>query len=70
MVDLGLVYRDLGPEVFDLTLIHDEGLGAHRVRAAFYARCALLGHAVYGLRPGQSRYLEEGLAQITRTFRR
>jgi len=40
--DLALIYRDLGPAIFDLTLAHYDGewTDAHRERTLFYARCA------------------------------
>ncbi|MGI8331557.1 phosphotransferase family protein [Actinomadura scrupuli] len=68
--DLALIYRDLGPDVFDLTLAHYEGGcdDAGRERAAFYARCALLEDIAYGLETGARRYAEAGLAHLARTF--
>ncbi|MDQ3912243.1 MAG: phosphotransferase [Actinomycetota bacterium] len=48
--DLALIYRDLGPEISDLTLDHYEANrdDADRERAVFYARCALLEDIAYG----------------------
>ncbi len=69
--DLALIYRDLGPEVFDLALAHYEGRfnDADRQRAVFYARCSLLEDVAYGLStPGARRYAEAGLAHLARTF--
>lgn len=68
--DLALIYRDLGPEVFDLTLAHYEGHcdDADRERAVFYARCDLLEDIAYGVRTGARRYAEAGLAHLDRTF--
>ena len=69
--DLALIYRDLGPEVFDLTLAHYDGRfdNADRERAVFYARFKLLEDIAYGARtPGARRYAEAGLAHLTRTF--
>lgn len=70
--DLALIYRDLGPEVFDATLAHYDGGSfgeADRERAVFYARCALLEDVAYGLStPGARRYAEAGLAHLARTF--
>ncbi len=42
--DLALIYRDLGPEVFDLTLDYYGRRfdAADRERTVFYARCSLL----------------------------
>ncbi|KWX00844.1 Aminoglycoside phosphotransferase [Carbonactinospora thermoautotrophica] len=50
--DIALIYRDLGPEIFDLTLAHYEGHcdDADRERAVFYARCSLLEDIAYGVR--------------------
>jgi aminoglycoside phosphotransferase (APT) family kinase protein len=69
--DLALIYRDLGPEIFDLTLAHYEQHfdDDHRDRAVFYARCMLLEDLAYGLNtPGASRYAEAGLTHLARTF--
>jgi aminoglycoside phosphotransferase (APT) family kinase protein len=69
--DLAPIYRDLGPEVFDLTLAHYGGRfdDADRERAVFYARCKLLEDIAYGVRtPGARRYAETGLAHLARTF--
>jgi aminoglycoside phosphotransferase (APT) family kinase protein len=69
--DLALIYRDLGPGIFDLTLSHYEGHwdDATRERAAFYARCALIEDIALGLRtPGAHRYAQIGLAHLARTF--
>jgi aminoglycoside phosphotransferase (APT) family kinase protein len=69
--DLALIYRDLGPEVFELTLACYDGRfdDADRERAAFYARCKLLEDIAYGLSTqGARRYAKAGLAHLTRTF--
>lgn len=70
--DFALIYRDLGPEVLDLTLSHYDGgrFGdADRERAAFYARCSLLEDVAYGLsNPSASRYARSGLTHLARTF--
>jgi aminoglycoside phosphotransferase (APT) family kinase protein len=70
--DLALIYRGLGPEVFELTLGYYEGPfddAVDRERAVFYARCALLEDIAYGLStPGARRYAEAGLAHLARTF--
>jgi aminoglycoside phosphotransferase (APT) family kinase protein len=69
--DLALIYRDLGPKVFDLALAHYGGRfdDADRGRAAFYARCKLLEDVAYGLgTAGAARYAEAGLAHLARTF--
>jgi aminoglycoside phosphotransferase (APT) family kinase protein len=69
--DLALVYRDLGPEVFRLTLGYYEGPfeDADRERTVFYARCTLLEDIAYGLSTrGARRYAEAGLAHLAWTF--
>lgn len=67
--DLALVYRDLGPEVFDLMLGGYAWDEADRERAVFYARCKLVEDLAYGLgTPGARRYAEAGLAHLARTF--
>ena len=68
--DLALIYRDLGPEILDLTLAHYEEQfdDASRRRAVFYARCKLLEDIAYGVRTGARGYAEAGLAHLTRTF--
>ena len=68
--DLALIYRDLAPETFDLTLTHYEGQfdDADRERVVFYARCKLLEDIAYGLRTGARRYAEAGLAHLARIF--
>jgi aminoglycoside phosphotransferase (APT) family kinase protein len=68
--DLALIHRDLGPEVFDLTLSHYEGGwdDAARQRALFYARCALIEDVAYGIRTGARVYAEAGLAHLDWTF--
>ena len=69
--DLALVYRDLGPEVFGLTVAYYEGPfdDVARERAVFYARCKLLEDVGYGLRtPGAHGYAELGMANLDRTF--
>jgi aminoglycoside phosphotransferase (APT) family kinase protein len=69
--DLALVYRDLGPEVFELTVADYEAPldDANRERTVFYARCKLLEDVAYGLStPGARRYAEAGLARLDRIF--
>ena len=69
--DLALVYRDLGPAVFELTLAYygkpfDD---ADRERALFYARCKLIADSQVARRTGLTgeqllalpRYRESGL---------
>ncbi len=68
--DLALIYRDLGPNVFELTLAHYEGHfdDAERERAVFYTRCKLLEDIAYGVRIGAYPYAEAALAHLARTF--
>lgn len=69
--DLGLVYRDLGPEACRLALAHYE---CHfdefdRERAVFYARCKLIEDLAHGLgSPGAERYAAAALSHLDRTF--
>nr|WP_218007937.1 aminoglycoside phosphotransferase family protein [Herbidospora sakaeratensis] len=72
--DLGLVLRDLGPEVFAETLRHYRAHGGDagptaETRARFYARCAIIEDIAYGLtQPGARHYADEGLAHLSWTF--
>ncbi|PZG32525.1 bifunctional AAC/APH [Spongiactinospora gelatinilytica] len=67
-VDFALIFRDLGPEAFELSLAHYPGEIA-RERAVFYARCALLEDMAYGTRnPTARRYEELGLRHLEWTF--
>jgi aminoglycoside phosphotransferase (APT) family kinase protein len=68
--DLALIYRDLGSEVFELTLDHYEGYfdDADRERVVFYARCKRLEDIAYGARTGTRPYAEAGLAHLAQTF--
>jgi aminoglycoside phosphotransferase (APT) family kinase protein len=70
--DLALIYRDLGPEVFELMVAYYDGRfdDADRERAIFYARCKLLEDIAYGMRiPSARSYAEAGLAHLARTFK-
>ncbi len=69
--DFAPIYRDLGPEVFELTVAHYGGHfdDADRERATFYARYKLLEDVAYGLSTsGARRYAEAYLAHLDRTF--
>ncbi|GAB1818415.1 phosphotransferase family protein [Herbidospora sp. RD11066] len=72
--DLGLILRDLGPDVFAETLrrYRDHGGDAGpdvETRARFYARCAIIEDIAYGLtQPGAHHYAEEGLSHLAWTF--
>jgi aminoglycoside phosphotransferase (APT) family kinase protein len=68
--DFALIYRDLGPAVFEQTVSHydldfDE---TDRARVLFYARCALIEDLAYGLSTGPRHYADAALAHLTRTF--
>jgi aminoglycoside phosphotransferase (APT) family kinase protein len=69
--DFALIYRDLGPEVFELMVACYDGRfhDADRERAVFYARCKLLEDIAYGVRtPSAHPYAEAGLAHLAQTF--
>jgi aminoglycoside phosphotransferase (APT) family kinase protein len=67
MHDLALVYRDLGPEVFETMLSHYEGPCAMD-RVLFYARCSVLEDIAYGLTTGPRLYADAGLAHLSWLF--
>ncbi|WP_187414614.1 phosphotransferase family protein [Nonomuraea sp. PA05] len=68
--DFALLYRDLGPQVFELTLEHYEFTvtGEDRERILFYARCALIEDLAYGLSTGPRHYADAALAHLPWTF--
>jgi aminoglycoside phosphotransferase (APT) family kinase protein len=68
--DFALLYRDLGPAVFDKILAHyDRGFDeSDRDRVLFYARCALIEDLAYGLSTGPSHYADAALAHLEWTF--
>ncbi|SEF59468.1 Predicted kinase, aminoglycoside phosphotransferase (APT) family [Nonomuraea solani] len=68
--DFALIYRDLGPEVFELTAAHyGPGLDEDdRGRVRFYARCALIEDLAYGLSTGPGYYADAALAHLPWTF--
>ena len=71
-VDVGLLYRDLGPAALD------GALGSYRTevndlatlgeRAVFYARCSLFEDLAYGIRTGRDRYVSKSLAALAWLF--
>ncbi|MEQ4718173.1 aminoglycoside phosphotransferase family protein [Nonomuraea sp. B19D2] len=68
--DFALLYRDLGPEVFEVTVAHygsdlDE---TDRERVLFYARCALIEDLAYGLSTGPRHYADAALTHLAWTF--
>lgn len=68
--DFARVYRDLGPEVYELTLAHYDGRldDAATGRVRFLARCALIEDLAHGLGPGPRHYADAALAHLVRTF--
>lgn len=68
--DVALLYRDLGPDVAGRALAHYDHPfdDAAWERAVFYARCKLLEDVAYGVRSGDRRYTDAGLAHLDRTF--
>ncbi|MEV5497122.1 phosphotransferase [Nonomuraea fuscirosea] len=68
--DFALIYRDLGPEVFELTVAHYEFevTEEDRARILFHARCALIEDLAYGVSIGPRHYAEAALAHLPRTF--
>jgi len=71
LLDFARLYRDLGPDFYDLMLAHYEGrLGAaDRERAAFYARCTLLDDLAFGIETGARAYAQNALERLDQTFR-
>lgn len=68
-VDLGRLYRDLGPGTVELIadlLGSDRGTAA--VRARFYACCTLLEDLHRGLETGDHRYSNAALQNLARTY--
>ncbi|WP_116952702.1 phosphotransferase family protein [Jiangella endophytica] len=69
-VDLGRLYRDLGPDVVERIAGSYDG-DADAVapeRVVFYARCALLEDIAYGVESGAAEYARLGLAHLDHTF--
>ncbi|SEE35709.1 phosphotransferase family protein [Jiangella alba] len=69
-VDLGRLYRDLGPDVVE-RIVASYGGDRDAVepeRVAFYARCALLEDIAYGVETDAAEYARLGLAHLDRTF--
>ncbi|WP_113702936.1 phosphotransferase family protein [Nonomuraea lactucae] len=68
--DFARIYRDLGPEVFELTVSGYDGPldDAGRARVRFHARCALVEDLAYGFGPGPRRYADAALAHLDHTF--
>jgi aminoglycoside phosphotransferase (APT) family kinase protein len=71
--DIGLIYRDLGPEALAAAIASyragGNGEDANLVeRAAFYARCSVFEDLAYGLRFGWLAYTEKSLEALTWLF--
>jgi aminoglycoside phosphotransferase (APT) family kinase protein len=68
--DLALLYRDLGPDVFDRILASYDGTidDAGYARLQFYARCRLLEDLAYGMTGGPRQYAGAALANFDHTF--
>jgi aminoglycoside phosphotransferase (APT) family kinase protein len=71
--DIGLIYRDLGPQALAATVsgYHAGGDGADSdllERATFYARCSVFEDLSYGLRFGWPAYAEKSLAALNWLF--
>ncbi|WP_101788841.1 phosphotransferase family protein [Nonomuraea indica] len=68
--DFARLYRDLGPEVYELTLARYAGRLDDAVtdRVRFLARCALIEDLAHGLGPGPRPYADAALAHLVRTF--
>ncbi|MFF0773331.1 phosphotransferase family protein [Nonomuraea wenchangensis] len=68
--DFARLYRDLGPEVFELVVAHYPGSldEDDRARVRFYARCALIEDLAYGLSTGPRHYADAALAHLPWTF--
>ena len=67
-LDLAPVYRDLGPEIFELTLSGDRLGDVARSRAVFFARCALIEDIAYALAVQDTSAAERSIAALPRTF--
>ena len=70
--DVGLLYRDLGPDALDAILRSgvESGDVRMRERAVFYARCSVLEDLAYGDGSGRSEYVEKSLAAFAWLFER
>ena len=70
--DLGLIYRDLGPEALEAALSGYRAGGSGDAnlveRATFYARCSVFEDLSYGLRFGWPAYSEKSLTALTWLF--
>jgi aminoglycoside phosphotransferase (APT) family kinase protein len=64
-VDIGLLYRDLGPAALAAAPGGDAALAE---RAVFYARCALLEDLAYGIATGLGRYVAKSRTALSWLF--
>lgn len=67
-VDLGLLYRDLGPVAAHAAMgsyrTSANDLVALQERARFYARCSVFEDLAYGLQTGRDTYVDKSLAAL------
>nr|WP_281352454.1 aminoglycoside phosphotransferase family protein [Phytoactinopolyspora alkaliphila] len=70
MRDLALIFRDLGPDVFDATIANyaEPPDAGDRARAVFYARCSVLEDIAYGVTSGAQHYADAGIAHLAWIF--
>ncbi|WP_413449905.1 phosphotransferase [Georgenia phoenicis] len=67
--DLGLIYRDLGPQGLDAALTVYGEVGDDVVRRAeLYARCGALEDLAYGLQTSRTGYVTKTLRSLTWLF--
>ena len=71
--DFGLLYRDLGPSVFERALegytgIHSDNKVQIQRRAYFYARWRVLENMAYGMEPQRTAYLDAAVRSLTWLF--
>ena len=70
-VDVGLLYRDLGPAAHAALASYRSEVSDHATleeRAVFYARCSVFEDLAYGIGTGQERYVEKSLAAMAWLF--
>ena len=71
-IDVGLLYRDLGPAAARAALgryrteVND--LATLEGRAVFYARCRVFEDLAYGLQTGRHSYVDKSLAAMAWLF--
>jgi aminoglycoside phosphotransferase (APT) family kinase protein len=65
--DVGLLYRDLGPDALRSALRRMEADALHD-RAVFYARCSVFEDMAYAAQTGRDAYLDKSLAALDWLF--